>query len=146
MAPMNRRHWLASGLTVLASGTASAKTSEPKHAIDTKIDKLVDKGGSTAEMVEAYDQGLKLWDAELNRVYKDLLALLSDADKTVLREAQRQWVSFRDAQLKFIEACYAHYEGTMYIPMHASAVMEVTRSRALDLLGRLKMHKEHAAG
>ena len=146
MVPMNRRHWLASGLTALTTGTATARESTPKHAIDIKIDKLVDKGGSTAEMVETYDQGLKLWDAELNRVYKDLLAMLPDADKAVLREAQRQWIAFRDAQLKFIDACYAHYEGTMFIPMRASAVMEVTRARALDLLGRLKMHGEHAAG
>ena len=59
--------------------------------------------------------------------------------------SQVQWLAFRDAQIAFINSCYDQYEGTMYQPMRASAIMEVTRARALDLAGRLDMHKEHAA-
>jgi len=40
-------------------------------------------------------------DAELNVIYKKLLASLDDVAKEKLRVAQRAWVAFRDAEAVF---------------------------------------------
>ena len=48
---------------------------------------------------------VKETDAELNRVYQRTLAGLKDAEaKSKLREAQRAWVAFRDAEAAMMEA------------------------------------------
>ena len=47
--------------------------------------------------------------------------------------AQKAWIVYRDAQKKSIVETYGHMDGTMYIPMSASAVMEITKDRALFL-------------
>ena len=94
---------------------------------------------------QAYRTGLELWDKELNRVYQELKKLLPEKSFAALKASQVQWLAFRDTQIAFINSCYDQYEGTMHQPMRASAIMEVTRARALDLTGRLDMHKEHAA-
>ena len=52
-------------------------------------------------------------------------------------ETERAWIVYRDAQTKSIVETYGHMEGTMWIPMSASAVMELTKDRAL-LLQSLK--------
>jgi hypothetical protein len=49
----------------------------------------------------------------------------------------------RDAEVKFLSEFYGQFEGTMYQPMHAEAVMNVTRARALELAGLLDMQNEH---
>ena len=118
---------------------------EKKHPIDQKIEKLSDDAKSTAASSDAYRKGLELWDAEMNRVYQDLKKLLPEKSFAVLKASQVQWLAYRDAQIAFINSCYDQYEGTMYQPMRASAIMEVTRARALDLTKRYTMHKEHAA-
>ena len=109
------------------------------------MEKAAEDAGSTAATAEAYRKGLELWDKEMNRVYQELKKTLPEKSFATLKAAQVQWLAYRDAQVAFINSCYDQYDGTMYIPMRASAVMEVTRARALELLHRLEMHKEHAA-
>lgn len=150
---MNRRHLLtsiASASCCLATtgGTARAEieeTAEPRHRIDKQVEALLEKSTSTASMLEAYGKGVELWDAELNRVYKELAGLLHEEGKTALKNAQRAWVAFRDAEKALVAQCYSQYEGTVYLPMEADAVMQITRQRAMGLAKRLGMHHEHAA-
>lgn len=43
-------------------------------------------------------------DAELNRVYQKALAAMPDTDaKAKLRESQRAWVAFRDAEMELLQ-------------------------------------------
>jgi uncharacterized protein YecT (DUF1311 family) len=125
---------------------AADEEGEKKHPIDVKIDKLADNAKSTAAATDAYRKGLDLWDKEMNRAYQELKKALPEKSFATLKAAQLQWIAYRDAQIAFINSCYDQYDGTMYIPMRASAIMEVTRARALELLHRLEVHKEHAAG
>ncbi|HWB06479.1 MAG TPA: lysozyme inhibitor LprI family protein [Verrucomicrobiales bacterium] len=125
--------------------SAADDAAEKKHPIDSKIDKLAENAKSTAASADAYRKGLDLWDKEMNRAYQELKKALPEKTFTTLKAAQLQWIAYRDAQVVFINSCYDQYEGTMYIPMRASAIMEVTRARALELLHRLEVHKEHAA-
>lgn len=125
--------------------TLRAADEEKKHPLDVKIAQLSNEAESTSATSQAFRTGLELWDKELNRVYQELKKLLPEKSFAALKASQVQWLAFRDTQIAFINSCYDQYEGTMYQPMRASAIMEVTRARALDLTGRLDMHKEHAA-
>src|SRR5687767_10220541 len=106
---------------------------EGAHPLDPKVEALVDAANSTADTAQAYRRGLKLWDTELNRCYGELKKRLKPAGFAALQAAQRQWIAYRDEQLKYITAFYQSFQGTMYIPMSVEASMQVTRERALQL-------------
>jgi uncharacterized protein YecT (DUF1311 family) len=130
-------------LTVLAA-TASFAGEEKPHPIDAKVAAAEEKAKSTAETRQAYTDGLKLWDAELNRVYAELKKKLKKEAFEALQNSQKQWIAHRDTEIRFLGEFYAQFSGTMYQPMYAAAVMNVTRARALDLTRRLELQSEHA--
>lgn len=49
------------------------------------------------EIAQCLGVELREADARINAIYKELMATLSDADKTTLRTAQRTWIKERDA-------------------------------------------------
>ena len=106
---------------------------EKKHPIDARIDAMIEKGGSTHGQIRAMTDGYKLWDAELNRVYKKFYGELSATGKPRLQASQRAWIAFRDAEFKFLDAVYSKLEGTMYLPMRVASRVELVRRRAQEL-------------
>ena len=51
----------------------------------------------------AASEEMRQSDANLNRVYQKALAAMPDADaKAKLRESQRAWVAFRDAEMELL--------------------------------------------
>jgi uncharacterized protein YecT (DUF1311 family) len=115
-----------------------------KHPIDVKVEAAEEKALSTAEQRDVEANALKLWDAELNRVYAKLKKRLKPSAFEALQAAQRDWLKYRDSQTKFIDEMYQQFQGTMYIPMHAAAVKEITRARALELTHLLETYEESA--
>ena len=79
-------------------------------------------------------------DAELNRVYRELLAKNSDdpAAAEKIKKAQRAWVAYRDA---YVEAMFpaedkqAEY-GSMY-PMEVDQILATLTHRQVDALKEL---------
>jgi uncharacterized protein YecT (DUF1311 family) len=59
-----------------------------------------------AKLREAEARGIELWDDELNRVYQLLQPKLSEPDRAKLRDAQRAWLTFRDANREVIQVVY----------------------------------------
>lgn len=106
---------------------------EYKHPIDQAMDNAIEKDSSTAGMVQAASNANKQWDKEMNSLYQDLKKSMKPEEWTALVTAQKAWIVFRDAQIKSLVDTYGRMDGTMYIPMSASAVMEITRQRALFL-------------
>ena len=64
--------------------------------------------GTTGDVTECYEQEFRKADAELNRVYKQVLKDLDSEDAARLHKAQRAWVLYRDAQC---DAEYALWGG-----------------------------------
>ncbi len=124
--------------------SSAEEPAEKKHPIDIQTEKLGANAQSTAAGIEVYTKGAELWDAEMNRVYKELLQALPEKAATALKSSQKQWLIFRDEHYKFIDECFSKYEGTMYLPMHVAAKMNVVRERTLQLLHRLEMQKQYA--
>jgi uncharacterized protein YecT (DUF1311 family) len=72
-------------------------------------------------------------DAELNKTYEALLKKLPDAEsKQKLKESQRAWVAFRDA-----EAAFAAGGGTMAPTLRYATMTELTEQRIKQLKARL---------
>lgn len=128
-------------IVVLLSGISYAQ--EPsKHPIDKALEACLDKNSSTAGMVDCIGKAYDKWDKELNRVYAELMKRLSPDARAKLKEAQLQWLKFRDSEFKLQEGIYSKLEGTMYIPMSADSRMQVVKNRALELKSYLDLLKE----
>lgn len=71
------------------------------------------------------------WDGHLNAEYKARMAELTPDQKTALREAQRAWIAFRDAD------CGLQYQifvdGTIRSVVYSSCMLTMTAERALAL-------------
>ena len=61
---------------------------EQKHPIDKALEICTDKNPSTAGMVNCTDAAYKMWDQELNKNYRTLMAKLKPAGKQLLKSAQ----------------------------------------------------------
>jgi uncharacterized protein YecT (DUF1311 family) len=110
----------------------AASQVEEKHPIDRWIEACIDKDSSTAGMMKCITQGYQKWDTELNRVYKALRKQLSDAKgKETLRNAQRAWLKYRDAEFETVGAVYGSLEGTMWGPVAGGAQIEIIKNRTL---------------
>lgn len=137
------RAWIISiVLSVILSSVSLGEDAPKKHPIDVKIAAAEEKAMNTHEQTAAQMDGIKLWDAEMNRVYAELKKRLKPATFAALQTAQREWLKYRDSQIKFLDELYKEFQGTMYIPMHAAAVKEITRARALELTHLLEVHSE----
>jgi len=76
-------------------------------------------------------------DAELNKTYEALLAKLPDAEgKQKLKESQRAWLAFRDAEAAFV-ADHAR-GGSMAPTIRYETMTELTQQRIKQLNTRLK--------
>lgn len=74
-------------------------------------------------------------DAELNRVWNELIPKLSQDEKDTLTDAQLIWIKFRDANAK---AAQAAYEGGSMAPYaYAQSRAQTTRMRTYQLRERL---------
>lgn len=109
------------------------------HPIEVEISKLLDKDPSTNGQVQAFAKGFDLWDAELNKVYKELMTAYgkNEALKKSLKEAQLAWIKFRDAEFEHLRNAFLTKDGSMYRIFLASDRMNVVKERALELQNRL---------
>ena len=130
---------------LLTVSPANAQDEEKSiHPIEGKVDALMEKAVSTADMIQAYDKGIALWDAELNLVYQALRKALPVPAGEKLKLAQQQWLLYRDAQYAMLDEQYNQYDGTMYLPMRVAARMTVIEDRARYLKALLETQREHS--
>jgi len=113
-----------------------------KHPIDKSLDACLDKDSSTAGMVNCIGEAYAKWDKEMNRLYAELMKRLGADGKAVLKDAQVQWLKFRDAEFKLLSSIYDKIEGTMYIPMRADSRMQIVKNRAIELKANLDLVKD----
>lgn len=128
-------------VVLLMSGIGHAQET-PKHPIDKALEACLDKDSTTAGMTNCIGKAYEKWDKELNRIYAELMKKLSPEGKVNLKDAQLQWLKFRDSEFKLQDSIYSTLEGTMYIPMRASDRMELVKKRAVELKSHLELLKE----
>jgi uncharacterized protein YecT (DUF1311 family) len=83
--------------------------------------------GVTFDMLECSNAELSRQDSRLNLAYKNAMGVLTDESKTRLREAQRLWIKYRDAD------CGIYYNlsgGTMDSINGSGCELSMTTERA----------------
>jgi uncharacterized protein YecT (DUF1311 family) len=60
------------------------------------------------------------------------MAVLDKDEKDKLRESQRAWIKFRDAEFEIINILYPQ-DATMYINIRAADKLSIVKERALEL-------------
>lgn len=85
-------------LAFAITGPVMADYSLYSEQFSTCMDK---SGGATFAMVDCINAELKVQDARLNSAYKKLGAKLTPERKIQLRDVQRIWIRYRDANCAF---------------------------------------------
>jgi uncharacterized protein YecT (DUF1311 family) len=91
---------------------------------------------STAEMRRCLNERYQQADAELNRVYEQLSAQLSDVRRERLRRAQRAWIVFRDRNSTFVASTVEG--GTLYPVLEIMELTSMTQARTDQLKAYLE--------
>jgi uncharacterized protein YecT (DUF1311 family) len=90
---------------------------------------------SQSEMTQEAAGNAEKADAELNKVYKKLMASLDSEGIKLLKEAQRAWIQYRDAEAK--RAGDEARGGSMSPMLFYAAVAELTKERIKRLKSSL---------
>ena len=80
-------------------------------------------------MNECRGKQYDIWNQTLNNEYKAALKRVNPSQKVSLRNAQRLWVQYRDANCQ----TYAQTDGTIGSMMGGSCFLDMTKQRALEL-------------
>ena len=115
-----------------------------KLQIDFQIDTLMIErfvsirasiGGTLDVIAAVYDSGIE-YDKLLNKYYKLLHKRLEDSDKEILKQAQRNWIKYRDSESKLNDVIYKEeYSGfgTVLDILVTSRNAEITKNRVFEL-------------
>jgi uncharacterized protein YecT (DUF1311 family) len=96
-----------------------------------------DNAETTVEMRDCAGKEYKAADAELNTVYKQLMASLSDHPyEAALKTAQQAWLKYRDANCEF--EAFDNRGGTIYPVVYNSCLAVMTRARTKELREQLE--------
>lgn len=108
-------------------------SSKQPHPIDVQLEQDMDRSnGVTSAMREAQAKAYQRWDFELNRVYKELMAILPPEAKVHLREAQRSWLLLRSADLNTWQSSM-DYTGTLDRVIFDGWELDLLRDRVCQL-------------
>ena len=127
------------GLILFFSFLSLAVLSQTKKTSDNSIDMLESKclkkkDISNAEMCNCTIKAREDWDKELNKYYSLLKTKLSKEAFEVLKESQKEWISYRDKEYSFISKFYYEVkEGTMWYVVAESKKKEIVKTRAIEL-------------
>lgn len=118
--------------------------------IGTAADACMEKtqgGYSTAGMVSCVAAETAIWDEFLNLSYRDLRANMRELDADALggdisradalRDAQRAWIAFRDAECAFNWAIFQ--DGTMRSLVSSGCFLDMTARRTFELRNQTEM-------
>ena len=111
-------------LSGLACAQAEERTSKPYAAC------LDAAGGATFAMQDCISAELERQDRRLNEAYKALMGSVPEKRKAQLRDAQRKWIEFRDANCEFY---YDPQGGSAARLASNECVVTLTAERAHEL-------------
>jgi len=111
------------------------QTDTKEHPIDRHLRECLDsaENQTTVGMSRCAVEAGKEWDRELNKNYDLLMSQLSVDEKQKLKDAQRNWILYRDKEIEFARTMYFNLQGTMWRIVIAQRQTELTRQRALEL-------------
>ena len=119
---MNRIIIVPAFLLALSSHTSAAES----YSADYKI--CIDKSeGVTSNMLNCNQNELKMQDARLNKNYKRAMSVLSAKQKINLRDTQRLWLKYKEANCGMQATLTG---GTIDMLFSSGCELDMTRERA----------------
>lgn len=97
------------------------------------------QAGTSQDSLSAYADYEQFLDQELNKTYKLLLTKLGAAQQAKIKESQRAWVKYRDAEFNFIAQNWTTKNfGSSAVLSRGAYRTSLIRDRVLLLLNYLK--------
>ena len=125
------------GALLVMGALAAPALAPPARADDDQIDAdleaCLDGEMTTQGMVECFGAAYEAWDSALNDVYGQLRASLADDEASALRDAQRAWIAFRDAEQGFLASLLKPDRGTMMRITVNAMMTDLVKARVLAL-------------
>lgn len=118
---------------LLVAGALAAPALADDDQIDADLEACLDNEMTTQGMVECYGATYEAWDAALNDVYAALRETLTSDEAAALRDAQRAWIAFRDAESTFLGSLETPDRGTMMRITVNAMMTDVVKARVLAL-------------
>jgi uncharacterized protein YecT (DUF1311 family) len=112
---------------------------EESDPIDQKLEECIKKNFSTAGMNSCSNAAYEEWDKLLNDVYKKLLSKLAKDAREALKNSQREWIKYRDAEFRFVNAYYDGFQGSVWTNLNHGDHVNLIRARALKLKSYLEL-------
>lgn len=105
------------------------------QAVELVASEKFEKAFSTADMLEAGSVVSDEYDRLMNKFYQELLDDITEEDREIVRQAQRDWITFRDSEMKLnrLLSKPRYGGGTMQPVLNIGNYMELVKERALDL-------------
>lgn len=110
-----------------AAGANAEGTPQPSPGYTACMDKA---GGVTRDMMDCIQAEVQQQDARLNAAYKGLMEQVGEQRKGPLRDAQRAWLRYRDANCAFYDDPDG---GTLARVSGNACAMRMTAERADEL-------------
>jgi uncharacterized protein YecT (DUF1311 family) len=122
---------------------AAFSQNNANDSVDLKLERCLNDSFSTAGQCNCIRSVMDYWNKQLNSNYKLLIKTLSPSNKEFLKNAQREWILYRDKEFEWIDKLYYdEMQGTMYYPMAEYKKMEFVKKRALELIDYINLLKE----
>ncbi len=114
---------------LLLSGLTYA---EVPSDIEGLYSKCRDKADNTVEINECSSKRLEAYDAKLNQAYKKSLAKCSESEnpkhcKEELKEAERNFVKYKESMLKHMEKYSMYHNGTIFSMLYLNFAADLTK-------------------
>lgn len=106
------------------------------YRIDTLMARKINVDFSNQGMVQAMSDATVSYDKLLNKYYRMLFAKLSVADQEILKMTQRNWILYRDSEIKLINTLLKiEYAGVGLDQrlFAATDILDITKNRVVDL-------------
>jgi uncharacterized protein YecT (DUF1311 family) len=118
-----------------AAGLAAAPVNAADEPIDTALEACLaaPDGQTTAGMVACFGDAYAAWDKALNQAYARLRSSLDQEAFAKLRDAQRAWLVYRDAESAFLASLLTPERGTMMRIIANGMMTDLVKDRALAL-------------
>ncbi|RKI42610.1 DUF1311 domain-containing protein [bacterium D16-51] len=95
--------------------------------LEKQCKKLFKYDGSQQEMNQESAKEYKLWDKELNYVYKEIYSKLTPNQQKKLKKSELEWIKARDKKAK--KSASEFEGGTMYPLIYNETLINLTKKR-----------------
>lgn len=114
-------------LPLLLAGVLAPALADDSPAYTRCMD---DSGGVTSHMLDCITTELHMQDARLNHAYRAAMQALDAAQKSRLRDVQRLWIQYRDANCRLLGRLTG---GSIDQINGATCLLDMSRERADEL-------------